>query len=330
MIGWQRWVLAFPHVPAAFFGLVMVATSVVASEWRIVALDGTGTVEQPEIRFSADGAFSGTTGCNRFQGLVRFEDRDLVIDGPVATTRMACPGDVLAAQDDAIIALFAGRVAVMFDPLRDSLTLSQEQATIELLRASEPERSFPETHAGLQRPAGTPPYMSAFGIEGDLEIRQEPSTESGIVGTVQPGTVLRNEGCSETAYTEWCQVARADGSLPGFAEATQLEAANSALRAGQGVFDAAGTIPCAIGAGAPMTTCAFGVARDDGGNATVVVRKTDGIERALFFSDGKFVSADSSEAGGGFDISSTKDADLHLIRVDNERYEIPDAVILGG
>ena len=40
-----------------------------------------------------------------------------------------------------------------------------------------------------------------------------------------------------------------------------------------------------------MGQCNFGVARDGGGTATVSVTRPDGVRRALFFQDGKFVSA---------------------------------------
>jgi hypothetical protein len=42
------------------------------------------------------------------------------------------------------------------------------------------------------------------------------------------------------------------------------------------------------------------------------------------------IGADTSEADGYHDINATKESDLHFIRVGKERYEIPDAVVLGG
>ncbi len=40
--------------------------------------------------------------------------------------------------------------------------------------------------------------------------------------------------------------------------------------------------------------------------------------------------ADVSQADGYLPFSATKQGDLHRIHVGNERYEIADAVILGG
>jgi hypothetical protein len=42
------------------------------------------------------------------------------------------------------------------------------------------------------------------------------------------------------------------------------------------------------------------------------------------------LGADTSEADGYHEFRADKESDLHLIRVGPERYEIPDAVILGG
>jgi hypothetical protein len=105
---------------------------------------------------------------------------------------------------------------------------------------------------------------------------------------------------------------------------------DSALRAGQGKFDATGKIPCAQFNGQPMTECQFGVARAGGGYATVAISKPDGGTRTIFFRIGRPIGADTSEADGYPKFSATKENDLHLIRMGTERYEIPDAAILGG
>jgi hypothetical protein len=107
---------------------------------------------------------------------------------------------------------------------------------------------------------------------------------------------------------------------------------DSALRAGRGEFDAtAPDIPCTRGGGPLRDVCELGVARGGGGDATVVITFPDGFRRALFFTHGEFVSADASEAGGGFDTEWSKDASgTYRIRVDDERYALPEAVVFGG
>jgi hypothetical protein len=79
-----------------------------------------------------------------------------------------------------------------------------------------------------------------------------------------------------------------------------------------------------------MTACEYGVARAGGGYATVVIKKPDSINRAIFFRMGQPAGADTSEADGYPVFRADKENDLHIIRVGDERYQIPDAVILGG
>lgn len=106
--------------------------------------------------------------------------------------------------------------------------------------------------------------------------------------------------------------------------------AGAAERAGRGDFDASGKIPCAQVRGQPMGQCDFAVARGPGGEATVVVTRPDGTTRALVFEGGAFVGADTSRADGDPAYSAAKEAHLFVIRVGDERYEIPEAVVVGG
>jgi hypothetical protein len=45
---------------------------------------------------------------------------------------------------------------------------------------------------------------------------------------------------------------------------------------------------------------------------------------------GRPIGADVSELEGRLEFRATKEGDLHRIRIGNERYEIPDAVVLDG
>jgi hypothetical protein len=104
----------------------------------------------------------------------------------------------------------------------------------------------------------------------------------------------------------------------------------TARRAGEGSFDATGQVPCAQSKGQPMGQCAFGVARASGGTATVSVTRPDGRKRIIFFSKGKAVGADLSQADGNMTFRATKEADLFRIQAGDERYEIPEAAVFGG
>jgi len=52
--------------------------------------------------------------------------------------------------------------------------------------------------------------------------------------------------------------------------------------------------------------------------------------RANSFIDGRANSADRAQAVGYPEFSAEREGDLHLGRVGNERYAIPEAVVLGG
>ena len=317
-------------VACGVLALVMATSGVRALDWTVVSVNGAPAVPGGLVTFLPDGGFSASSGCNRYNGSAAYDGVALTVTGPVAATKMACAGDALSRQDDALAALFQGRIDIGFDPLGAMLTLSGDAAQIGLQPRMETGPALPATHGGLEVPAGDPPYLSAFGIEGRLDLHVDPATGSAVVASVDPGTVLRNGGCETVEGALWCKVSLADGGQSGWAVGDVLEAADSALRAGQGVFDAVGLVPCAKGIGAPTAPCVFGVARDGGGTATVVVNRPDGLTRAIFFTDGALLGADTSEADGGHEVSVVRQGDLSLIHVNDERYEIPDAVISGG
>ena len=188
---------------------------------------------------------------------------------------------------------------------------------------------------------GGPRNWEVTGMAGTLNLREKPSTNARIVATYEKGTILDNLGCQLSEGLVWCDVQQLGGGPRGYVKAEFLKPAvssdgsvatgpdDSGLRAGRGEFDATGKIPCAQVTGQPMSQCEFSVARAGGGYATVVIKRSDGRSRTVFFRMGKAISADTSQADGYPEFRASKEGDLNLIRVGNERYEIPDAVILG-
>ncbi len=188
---------------------------------------------------------------------------------------------------------------------------------------------------------GGPRNWTVTGVSASLNMRESPSAGARIVARLAPGTVLDNLGCRRAEDRTWCDVQKFGGGPRGYVAAEYLEPAispdgsarmgpdDSALRAGQGQFDATGAIPCAEHAGQPMGECRMGVARAGGGYATVVATHPSGKKRAIYFRMGIPVGADTSQADWG-EFSATREDGLNFIRVGTERYEIPDAVPLGG
>lgn len=179
-------------------------------------------------------------------------------------------------------------------------------------------------------------------VSQGLNLRQSPSTSAPIVDRLEPGTVLDNLGCENAEGRTWCYVQPLGGGPVGFVAAEYLEPAvspngeamtgpdDSSLRAGQGEFDASGKLRCARTAGEEMAWCEFGVARAGGGYATVVVTLPDDRSRVLYFRMGVAIGAGTSEADYPGEFGSRREGDSTSITLGDERYEIPDAVILGG
>ncbi len=110
--------------------------------------------------------------------------------------------------------------------------------------------------------------------------------------------------------------------------AAQAAGATSADRARAGDFDASGPVACAMNPGEAMGTCTAHVARG-AGEVTAVVAFGNGFRRTLFFEGGAFVAGDATMSGTGRDTEWQARDGLHLIRVDDQKFEIPDALLFG-
>jgi hypothetical protein len=94
-------------------------------------------------------------------------------------------------------------------------------------------------------------------------------------------------------------------------------------------FHATGKIPCSMAKGQPTGSCTFGVKREGNGSAIVTVTKGDGSQRVIFFEKGRAIGYDQNQTESGR-FMAKKEADLNIVHIGEERYEIPDAVVLGG
>ena len=95
-------------------------------------------------------------------------------------------------------------------------------------------------------------------------------------------------------------------------------------------LNATGVMPCTREAGQPMMSCAFGVIREGNGKGSVTISWPDGGSRVIFFESGKPASFDQSEADGGAKMLVEQNADLFMVKIGDQRFEFPDAVINGG
>ena len=91
--------------------------------------------------------------------------------------------------------------------------------------------------------------------------------------------------------------------------------------------DAPVSIACAQEQGEALGTCTYRVKQNKNGKTTVTVRFPNGFKRKLFFRDGKFLKGSATMSGVGTDTDWTLKDGAHTIRVDDQRYEIPDALV---
>ncbi|WP_159441627.1 META domain-containing protein [Roseivivax lentus] len=313
----QSWLAAVPLLLSA--GLASADTT----SWRIASINGVAAQGETELQFSADGGINGSAGCNRFSGSARIIEGALIIEAPLATTRMACPDTASSTQEDTVLRLLSDRVTIDFDPVAELMILTREADRITLAPIV----------AGRDRSEGNPPgvftagYVNVFGLEGPLNIRQEATTTSAIVTRVLAGTLLRNLGCESREDRDWCQISFIDASgLTGWAAAEYLQPAPALVRAKDGVFDRIGGLSCSIPQDGSAQDCDFGLARDGGHSAALMIYRPDGGTSLLGFIDGRFSMAFEDGAPiAGFE--STSEGDTLTVTGEGARYEVPTALL---
>ncbi len=184
--------------------------------------------------------------------------------------------------------------------------------------------------------AGGPDFWEVSGVgDGDsLNLRGGPSTRYAVVGTLDNGDVLQNRGCRLTGDARWCQIRATGSGLTGWVAGRFLvETApppapevpeGGPVGNGTG-FDATGAVPCATAAGQPTRPCPFGVIREGSGNAGIWIALGNGEERHILFERGEPVATNTSDT-----VIFEKANDLFVVRIGDERYEVPEAVVYGG
>jgi heat shock protein HslJ len=334
-------------------GAVALHRPLADTRWRLVefqSMDDAQGKTRPHdpaaytMHLRADGSVQMQLNCNRAQGTWSARPAADGMSGgfefgPLAATRALCPppsmDEMIAAQ-----ARFVRGYLLKEGNLYLSLMADGG------LFAWAPDPAIPGSTP--VRPAGPaeggPRDWQIAGSGGPAALRAAPSVSARVVARLARGTILDNLGCQAGERTDgrvWCDVQPLGGGPRGYLPADLLAPAtapdgtvptgedDSALRAGQGRFDASGKLPCAQQPGLPLSPCDFGAARAGGGYATVVVTRPDGRTRAIFFRLGRAIGADTSQADGMPAFAAVRDGETYRIRVGTERYEIPRAVVLG-
>ena len=99
-------------------------------------------------------------------------------------------------------------------------------------------------------------------------------------------------------------------------------------RARAGEFDQLSDIRCAQDIGEVLISCHGAVARD-ATSAVLVVTFPTGFKRMLMFEGGEFLRANTTMSGVGTDTDWSLSDGLYRVRVDDQQFEIPVALISG-
>lgn len=94
-------------------------------------------------------------------------------------------------------------------------------------------------------------------------------------------------------------------------------------------FTAGSVIPCER-PGTGVAQCEAGVVREGNGNGALFVFWPEGGSRVLYFENGEIIRYDQSEADGGAVLTTTRDGDVQTVTVGEARFEVFDALLIGG
>ena len=321
------------------------------TQWRLVefqSMDDATGVQRPNdpslytMSLQSDGRVVMHLNCNNAQGNWSAKPGSdgksgQFTFGPLAATRAICPPPTM---DEHIMAQAEYIRGYLLKDGRLYLSLMADGG-IYVWEPDSGKTSVQNIYISPEE--GGPRDWEVSGLKNDmLNLREQPSDKAKIIDKYASGTILDNLGCQTSEGQIWCDVQKLGGGARGYVSSKFLKPAvspdgsakmgedDSALRAGQGEFDATGPLPCSFSKEDTMKECQFGVARAGGGYATVVITKPDGRKRAIFFRMGKAIGADTSQADGYPEFRSSKESDWNLIHVGNEFYKIPDAIIFGG
>lgn len=315
--------------------VTLFGTSVLAQQeetrWEMTSVNGKPVSDEAWIEFSAEGQFTGNTGCNGYQGAGRFEANGVFIDGPVVTTAMACPNTALTLQQDAVMRVMGGGfVATSFNPTSHTLFLTHNDDRLEFNRQDLTDVKSDPPDPLLGPTIFDVDYVNVFGLSGPLNIREAPNTDAQRVSRVLAGTLLRSSGCEQRTDRVWCAVEFIDASgTQGWAAGEYLQPAPAMLRASSEVFDDIGTLTCSKSDTSDTALCDFGVARDGMSSAVVVVYGADGTRVNIHFSGTDFLFMDDAQGTWTQNAIIGLQDDAVTVKTGETEYVLPNAILTG-
>jgi heat shock protein HslJ len=234
---------------------VFAATASLANDWRFVSVDGLAANGAAELRIEDDGRFSGSTGCNRFNGSGSYAAGTLLVDQPIATTKMMCADPAVNAQEEAVLALLQDTVAVEYDAFLERLTLSTDTHSAILERASDGTGDGAPSIFGAESVVVT-------GIASRLNLRAQPTTSSEVVARLRPASIHTNSGCETRPDRDWCRLS-VDNGVEGWAAAEFLTPLTLGSRVANGTYNTIGRLDCSNADGSDAGRCEYGASAED-------------------------------------------------------------------
>jgi len=320
------------HKLSASLLLLTVATTALAQDVRRETLD----IDQVNELRILEGAITG-------REIVDYQvsgERSQILSVDLLTSNPASYFNILRAGSKQAIFIGSTRGTIADVPLPES---GAYVIRVYLMRSAARRGETARYSLGISlgRPefadglSGGPDYWKVSAGGGfALNLRAGPSTRYEAIGKLRNGEVLQNRGCRLTGGERWCAIRATHTGVTGWVAGRYLVESAAPQRpamaeggpVGNGIpFDATGSVPCAARAVEPMQQCPFGVVREGPGNAGLWLALGDGIERQILFEGGAPVATNSAD-----NMSFEKAGDLFLIRVGDERFEVPEAVVTGG
>ena len=104
------------------------------TNWKLDSIGGVAVAHSATLSF-ADGKITGNGGCNSFGGGYKLDGSTITISEPIASTLMACEGDVMDLETNYLNALQSGPT---FSKSGNQLTLTTPDGMTLVFSSAQP------------------------------------------------------------------------------------------------------------------------------------------------------------------------------------------------